>query len=154
MTPLNLPKYNFKLKEEDNKVFIFDSIRKKFLQLTPEEWVRQNFIQYLIQEKSYPKSMFSIEKGIKISNTQKRVDIAIFNKERQIEILVECKAPEVKITQKAFDQIARYNLASNAKYLIVTNGLNHYYALIDYTNKKYIFLKDIPSYISSNPKRI
>ena len=146
MTPLNLPKYKFKLKEEDNKVFIFDSIRKKYLQLTPEEWVRQNFIQFLIEEKGYPKSMFSIEKGIKVSNTQKRVDIAIFNKDRQIEILVECKAPEVKITQKAFDQIARYNLTLNAKFLIVTNGLSHFYALMDHENKKYIFLRELPAH--------
>jgi len=146
MTPLNLPKYNFKLKEEDNKVFIFDSIRKKYLQLTPEEWVRQNFIQYLIEEKGYPKSMFSIEKGIKVSNTQKRVDIAVFNKDREIEVLIECKAPEVKITQKAFDQIARYNLTLNAKFLVVTNGLEHYYAIMDKVNKKYVFLKELPSH--------
>ena len=146
MIPLNLPKYHFKLKEEDNKVFIFDSIRKKYLQLTPEEWVRQNMIQFLIEEKNYPKSLFSIEKGIKVSNTKKRVDIAIFNKNRQIEVLVECKAPEIKITQKAFDQIARYNLTLSSKYLIVTNGLEHYFAIIDHSNKKYLFLKDIPVY--------
>ena len=146
MIPLNLPKYHFKLKEEDNKVFIFDSIRKKYLQLTPEEWVRQNIIQFLIEEKNYPKSLFSIEKGIKVSNTSKRVDIAIFNKERQIEVLIECKAPEVKITQNAFDQIARYNLTLNAKYLVVTNGLNHFFAVIDNIKNKYIFLKDLPSH--------
>ena len=146
MIPLNLPKYQFKLKEEENKVFIFDSIRKKYLQLTPEEWVRQNIIQFLIEEKKYPKSLFSIEKGIKVSNTSKRVDIAIFNKDRQIEVLVECKAPEVKITQKAFDQIARYNLTLNSKYLVVTNGLEHYYAIMDNEKQKYIFLKDIPTY--------
>ena len=146
MTPLNLPKYHFKLKEEDNKVFIFDSIRKKYLQLTPEEWVRQNIIQFLIEEKKYPKSLFSIEKGIKVSNTSKRVDIAIFNKDRQIEVLIECKAPEAKITQNAFDQIARYNLTLNAKYLVVTNGIEHYYAKLDYKNKKYIFLKELPTY--------
>ncbi len=146
MIPLNLPKYHFKLKEEDNKVFIFDSIRKKYLQLTPEEWVRQNIIQFLIEEKKYPKSLFSIEKGIKVSNTSKRVDIAIFNKDRQIEVLIECKAPEAKITQNAFDQIARYNLTLNAKYLVVTNGIEHYYAKLDYKNKKYIFLKELPTY--------
>jgi len=146
MTPLNLPKYHFKLKEEGNKVFIFDSIRKKYLQLTPEEWVRQNIIQFLIEEKNYPKSLFSIEKSIKVSNTNKRVDIAIFNKNREIEVLVECKAPEVKITQKAFDQIARYNLTLNAKYLVVTNGLEHFYAMMDYQDKKYMFLKELPKY--------
>jgi hypothetical protein len=148
MIPLNLPKYQIKLKEEDNKVFIFDIIRKKYLQLTPEEWVRQNFIQFLTEEKKYPKSLFSIEKGIKVSNTQKRVDIAIFNKNKQIEVLIECKAPEVKITQKAFDQIARYNLTLNAKYLVVTNGLSHFYAMMDNKNKKYIFLKELPVYKS------
>ena len=146
MIPLNLPKYHFKLKEEDNKVFIFDSIRKKYLQLTPEEWVRQNIIQFLIEEKKYPKSLFSIEKGIKVSNTSKRVDIAIYNTDKRIEVLIECKAPEVKITQNAFDQIARYNLTLNAKYLVVTNGLSHFFAVIDNINNKYIFLKDLPSY--------
>ena len=146
MIPLNLPKYHFKLKEEDNKVFIFDSIRKKYVQLTPEEWVRQNIIQFLIEEKKYPKSLFSIEKGIKVSNTSKRVDIAIYNTDKRIEVLIECKAPEVKITQNAFDQIARYNLTLNAKYLVVTNGLNHFFAVIDNINNKYIFLKDLPSY--------
>ena len=146
MIPLNLPKYHFKLKEEDHKVFIFDSIRKKYIQLTPEEWVRQNIIQFLIEEKKYPKSLFSIEKGIKVSNTSKRVDIAIYNTDKRIEVLIECKSPEVKITQNAFDQIARYNLTLDAKYLVVTNGLNHFFAVIDNINNKYIFLKDLPSY--------
>ena len=147
MLQLNLPKYNHRLKRKDNIVYIFDTIRKKYLVLTPEEWVRQNFIQYLITEKKVPSSHFSIEKGIKVSNTQKRVDIAVFNKNREIEILVECKAPEIKITQKAFDQIARYNLTLKSKYLIVTNGLTHYYAKMDFDNEKYIFLEDIPEYI-------
>ncbi|MCK5781596.1 MAG: type I restriction enzyme HsdR N-terminal domain-containing protein [Flavobacteriales bacterium] len=147
MQQLNLPKYNLRLKRKDDVIYIFDSIRKKYLVLTPEEWVRQNFIQYLIIDKSYPSSYFSIEKGIKVSNTQKRVDIAVYNKSREIEILVECKAPEVKITQKSFDQIARYNLTLNSKYLIVTNGITHYYAKMDLDKEKYIFLKDIPEYI-------
>jgi len=146
MTPLNLPKYNHRLKREDKIVYIFDSIRNKYLVLTPEEWVRQNFIKYLIEEKNYPKSHFSIEKGIKVSNTSKRVDIAIYNLEKKIEVLIECKAPEIKITQNAFDQIARYNLTLNAKYLVVTNGLNHYFAKLDYKNKRYIFLKELPPY--------
>ncbi|MEN8137977.1 MAG: type I restriction enzyme HsdR N-terminal domain-containing protein [Bacteroidota bacterium] len=146
MTQLNLPKYNHRLKREDNTVYIFDTIRKKYLVLTPEEWVRQNFVHFLIEEKGYPNSHFSIEKGIKVSNTQKRVDIVVYNRDRQIEVLVECKAPEVKITQNTFDQIARYNMTLDAKYLVVTNGINHYFAQLDYKNKKYIFLKELPSY--------
>ena len=146
MTSLNLPQYKLTLKKEKDTTLIFDPIRKKYIKLTPEEWVRQNFIMYLIEEKKYPKSMFSVEKEIKVSNTKKRIDIAIYNKDRAIDVLVECKSPKIKISQDAFDQIARYNLTLRSKYLIVTNGINHYYAIIDHDNNKYIFLKDIPVY--------
>ena len=144
MTPLNLPEFNFKLKKEDNRTLIFDKTRKKFIVLTPEEWVRQNYIEFLIQHKNYPRSLFAIEMGIKVVNTKKRVDVAVYNTKRKVETLIECKAPNIKITQNTFDQIARYNMTLDAKYLIVTNGITHYYALIDYKNKRYTFIKDIP----------
>jgi hypothetical protein len=146
MQKLNLPKYNFKLKNSENKVLIFDNLRKKYLVLTPEEWVRQHFVQYLIDEKRYPASLIALEKQLVINNRKKRTDILIFNKNGTPEIIVECKAPSIKITQDAFDQIARYNLKLNAHYLIVTNGLQHFYCKMDFENETYIFLKDIPSY--------
>lgn len=146
MQKLNLPKYNFKLKNSENKVLIFDNLRKKYLVLTPEEWVRQHLVQYLIDEKRYPASLIALEKQLVINNRKKRTDILIFNKNGTPEIIVECKAPSIKITQDTFDQIARYNLKLNAHYLIVTNGLQHFYCKMDFENETYIFLKDIPSY--------
>ena len=114
--------------------------------LTPEEWVRQHFVQYLIQEKKYPVSLIAIEKQLTINNLKKRSDILIFSPKGNPSIIVECKAPNIKITQDTFDQIARYNLKLNAKYLIVTNGLEHFYCQMDFENKTYIFLEEIPNY--------
>ncbi len=146
MLELNLPKYSFKVKSNENKTYIFDKIRKKYIVLTPEEWVRQNFVEYLIQEKKYPLSLINVEKQITINSLKKRFDILIFNKQGESDIIVECKAPSVKITQATFDQIARYNLELNAKYLIVTNGLEHYYCILDHEKMKYHFLQDIHDY--------
>lgn len=146
MFKLNLPKYNFKLSKKDNKVYIYDFIRKKKIFLTPEEWVRQHFIQFLINEQNYSKNLIAVEKEIKVNNLKKRFDILVFNNLGGHEIIVECKAPTVKINQSAFDQIARYNLRINATYLIVTNGLEHYYCKMDFKNKKYIFLEKCPEY--------
>ncbi|RLD75350.1 MAG: type I restriction endonuclease subunit R [Bacteroidetes bacterium] len=114
--------------------------------LTPEEWVRQNYIQYLIHEKKYPKTLIAIEKQLKINNLIKRTDILIFDKNGNPNIIVECKAPSIKIAQDTFDQIARYNLKLQAKYLIVTNGLEHFYCKMNYQQMKYDFLKEIPNY--------
>ncbi len=147
MKKLNLPSYSFKIKSKENKLYIFDTLRKKNVVLTPEEWVRQNFIQYLVLEKKYPKSLIGIEKQLKINNLIKRTDILIFDNTGKSNIIVECKAPSVKITQVTFDQIARYNLSLNANYLIVTNGLQHYYCKMDHKLKKYNFLSDIPDYV-------
>ncbi len=146
MTNLNLPPYSFKIKSKENKLYIFDMLRKKNVVLTPEEWVRQNYIQYLINEKKYPKTLIAIEKQLKINNLIKRTDILIFDKNGNPNIIVECKAPSIKITQDAFDQIARYNLKLQAKYLIVTNGLEHFYCKMNYQQMKYDFLKEIPNY--------
>lgn len=146
MTNLNLPTYSFKIKSKENKLYIFDILRKKNVVLTPEEWVRQNYIQYLINEKKYPKTLIAIEKQLKINNLIKRTDILIFDKNGNPNIIVECKAPSIKITQDTFDQIARYNLKLQAKYLIVTNGLEHFYCKMNYQQMKYDFLKEIPNY--------
>lgn len=147
MQPLNLPTYKFRIKSNENKYSIFDIIRKKYIVLTPEEWVRQHYIHYLIEEKGYPISLIAVEKKLSINNLTKRTDILVFNTAGTPEIIVECKAPSIKITQDSFDQIARYNLKLNANYLIVTNGLNHFYCKMDYKNEQYIFLEDIPNFI-------
>ena len=146
MQVLNLPTYKFRIKSSENKYVIFDIVRKKYVILSPEEWVRQNFIHYLIEEKKYPISLISVEKKITINKLSKRTDILVFNTEGMPYIIVECKAPSVKITQEAFDQIARYNLKLQADYLIVTNGLEHFYCAIDDKNERYIFLDNIPDY--------
>ena len=146
MKKLNFPTYSFRFKNSENKVAIFDEIRKKFILLTPEEWVRQHTLHYLLQDNKYPKSYINVEKLIKINTLNKRYDIVVFQPNGSIFLLIECKAPEVVITQKTFDQIARYNLVLKAKYLMVTNGLNHYFCQMDFENKKYIFLSELPQY--------
>ncbi len=146
MQKLNFPIYSFRFKNSENKVAIFDEIRKKFIILTPEEWVRQHVTQYLLQEKKYPKSYINVEKLIKINDVTKRYDLVVFQPDGTLFLLVECKAPEVKITQQTFDQIARYNLTLKAKYLMVTNGLNHYFCEMDFENEKYVFLEQLPDF--------
>ncbi len=147
MQKLNFPTYSFRFKNSENKVSIFDSIRKKFVILQPEEWVRQHCVSYLIEEKGYPKTLINVEKELIINTLRKRYDIVIYNPDGSIYLIVECKSPKIKINQDVFDQIARYNLVLNAKYLMVTNGLNHYYCQMDFENEQYHFLKDIPDYI-------
>ena len=147
MIKLNLPTYDFKFKNSENKTLIFDKLRKKYVVLTPEEWVRQHYVCFLIEEKKYPISLIALEKQLIINNRKKRTDILVFNNEGNHEIIVECKAPSIKITQDTFDQIARYNLKLKANYLIVTNGLEHFYCKMDFKKETYIFLKDIPKYL-------
>ena len=146
MQKLNFPTYSFRFKNSENKVSIFDEIRKKFILLTPEEWVRQHVVQFLLQDKKYPKSYINVEKLIKINDLSKRYDGVVFQLNGEIFLLIECKAPEVQISQQTFDQIARYNLVLKAKYLMVTNGLNHYFCQMDFENEKYVFLKELPEY--------
>ncbi|MEL0456582.1 type I restriction enzyme HsdR N-terminal domain-containing protein [Flavobacteriaceae bacterium SZ-1-7] len=148
MQTLNFPKYSFRFKNKENKLSIFDDIRKKFVVLQPEEWVRQHCVLYLIQEKNYPKSLINVEKELTINNLKKRYDVVVFNSDGSIHLIVECKAPTITINQDTFDQVARYNLELNATYLMVTNGLNHYYCQMDFENERYQFLKDIPDYKS------
>ena len=146
METLNLPSYNFNIKLEGQRKLIFDSIRKKYVVLTPEEWVRQHIVHYLITEKETPISLIAVEKQLTINTLIKRFDILVFNKKGLPQLIIECKAPSIKITQETFDQIARYNLKLNTNYLMVTNGLQHYFCKLDHENKQYKFLKDIPNY--------
>ncbi|WP_309610082.1 type I restriction enzyme HsdR N-terminal domain-containing protein [Flavobacterium sp.] len=146
MQQLNFPNFVFRFKNSENKVAIFDEIRKKFMILTPEEWVRQNVVRFLLEEKKYPKSLINVEKALKINGLTKRYDVVVFNNDGSILVLIECKAPEIKISQTTFDQIARYNLTLKAEYLMVTNGLKHYFCKMDFENEKYQFLENLPEF--------
>ncbi len=146
MQKLNYPVFEFRFKNSENKLSIFDVIRKKFVLLTPEEWVRQHVIHELLYIKNYPESLISVERVVKINSMNKRYDVLVFRPNGQIEILIECKAPSIKIDQQTFDQIARYNFELRSTFLYITNGLNHYFCQMDYQNKSYVFLKDYPHY--------
>ncbi len=146
MELLNFPKYTFRFKNRENKIYIFDAIRKKFVVLTPEEWVRQHTVQFLIQEKNYPISLINVEKELIFNDLKRRYDIVIFNPNGSIFLVVECKRSKVMIKQDTFDQIARYNMVLKAQYLMVTNGLNHYYCTMDYEAEQYQFLRELPTY--------
>ena len=146
MQALNFPDYDFRFKNSENKVYIFDVIRKKFVVLQPEEWVRQHVLHYLIIEKKYPKSLINVEKQLLIGTIKKRYDIVVFKPNGSIALLVECKAPSITIDQHVFDQTARYNFKLKASLLMVTNGLEHYYCLMDYIKEKYRFLQAIPDF--------
>jgi hypothetical protein len=143
---LNLPYYPFKLKSDGSKYLIMDELRKKFVVLTPEEWVRQHIVQYLINFKNYPKALISLEKGLRVNDLLKRTDVLVFDSNTEPLLLVECKAPEVKISQDVFDQAARYNSVYKVKYILITNGLDHFCAEIEHSSSSYKFLSDIPSF--------
>ncbi|WP_028298016.1 type I restriction enzyme HsdR N-terminal domain-containing protein [Olivibacter sitiensis] len=144
--PLNLPPYPFSLKQDADRLLIFDELRKKHLLLTPEEWVRQHWIQHLISNKNFPKALIQAEGGLRLNSLQKRTDLVLFNRDGNRLLIAEFKAPTVKITQKVFDQIARYNMVHRVKYLLVSNGLEHYYALVDFNLQSYRFLPELPVY--------
>ncbi len=146
MLNLSFPNYEFRLKEINQKRFIFDEIRKKYIELTPEEWVRQNCVKFLINDRKFKRNLISIEKRIKLNNTVKRFDILVHDNYGNCNLLVECKAPNVKINQDSFDQILRYNQVINAKFLMITNGIINYYCKINKLQNKIEFLKNIPVY--------
>ena len=144
MQQLNFPSYSFRLKASENKTLIFDIVRKKYVVLTPEEWVRQHCIHFLHFEKGYALSLMAIEKQLKIHSLTRRTDIVVYTNEGLPLIVVECKAPSVEISQATFDQIARYNMELDAALLMVTNGISHFYSFIDHEHKSYQFLADLP----------
>lgn len=146
MLDLNLPKYDFKVKSEGGKKQIFDSVRKQFVVLTPEEWVRQHFIHFLHQEKGFPLSLMGVEYPLQYNGMNKRADIICFQKEGKPMLLVECKSANVAISQKVFDQIARYNFDLRVPFLVVTNGLQHFCCEINYEENSYRFLEEIPDF--------
>jgi hypothetical protein len=149
MKKLNLPDFDFTIIEKPSQKFeIFDEVRKKYVALTPEEWVRQNFIKYLINIKGYPASLIAIEKGLTVYKQPKRFDAVVYDKKAQPLMLLEFKAPEIGITQKVFEQISIYNQLLKVEYLLVSNGLKHYCCEISFEKEEIIFLKEVPEYNS------
>ena len=144
MQKLNFPSYSFRLKSSENKTLIFDIVRKKYVVLTPEEWVRQHTIHFLHFDKKYPLSLMAVEKQLKIHSLTRRTDLVLYKNDGKPFIIVECKAPAVEISQDVFDQIARYNMELNADLLMVTNGVSHYYSFMDHENETYQFLPELP----------
>ena len=143
---LNLPPFEPKISEQGGKITVWDPIRKLWTPLTPEEHVRQAFISYLINYKGYPASHIANEQAITLSGMSRRCDSVVYDKAGTPKVIVEYKRPTVTITQKVFDQIARYNLVLHVDYLIVSNGLKHYCVKMEYPTGKYKFLQDIPGY--------
>lgn len=148
MLSLNLPTFTAKVAEKDGKRIIFDIVRRKYVALTPEEWVRQHFVNYLISEKKFPKELLANEVPIKLNGTSKRCDTVAYNRFLAPLLIVEYKAPTIEITRAVFDQIARYNIVLRVRYLIVSNGMSHFCCKIDYEAQSYSFLEGIPEYTS------
>ncbi|MBR4338633.1 MAG: type I restriction enzyme HsdR N-terminal domain-containing protein [Bacteroidaceae bacterium] len=146
MFELNLPPFDVKISSEGEKKRIFDVIRRRYVALTPEEWVRQHFVHFLAEEKGYPLSLMANEVQLKLNGMSRRCDTVVYDRMLAPRVIVEYKAPTVEITQKVFDQISRYNRVLRVDYLIVSNGLTHYCCRIDYASQGYTFLPDIPKY--------
>ena len=146
MSGLNLPAFELKIKKQGNKNYVFDRLRKQFTRLTPEEYVRQHFINYLIEHKNYPEALMANEMMIEVGNLKKRCDTVLYDKLMTPVVIVEYKSPSIKITQETFDQIVMYNSALRVPWLIVSNGLEHFCCKIDYEKGSYNFEKEIPYY--------
>ena len=146
MLSLNLPKYETKICERDGKLQIFDPLRKCHVALTPEEWVRQHFVNFLIESRGFPAALMANEVAITVNGMKRRCDTVVYDRQLQPKVIVEYKAPTVKITKEVFAQISRYNLTLKVDYLIVSNGLQHYCCRMDYPNNSYSFLQEIPEY--------
>lgn len=144
MKQLNLPPFDYKFKEIEEKTYIFDALRKKHLVLTPEEWVRQHFVHLLINHYEYPKSLIKLEGGLRYNRLQKRSDIVVFDRNGNPFLLVECKETEVKIDKKVVEQASRYNLVLRCPFLAVTNGLQTFCFQIDFENGSFQQMKDLP----------
>ena len=146
MNPLNLPQYAVKVAEKDGKRTIFDDLRRKYVALTPEEWVRQHFVHYLTGHLGYPAGLLANEVELKIGEKKLRCDTLLYNREMKPQMIIEYKAPHIALTQKVIDQISVYNMLLHVDYLVVSNGIQHICCKMDYDSKKYLFLKEIPIY--------
>ena len=146
MTRLNLPPFEIKLRGTKAQPQIFDILRKKYIALTPEEWVRQHFVHFLVEHKGYPTALMANEIQLKVGEKTLRADSVLYSRDLKPRMIIEYKAPHIPITQKVFDQISIYNMLLHVDYLVVSNGLQHYICKMDYNDKKYLFLEDIPDY--------
>lgn len=146
MLELNLPSFDINVKKIGGKISILDPLRRKFVALTPEEWVRQHFVNFLLREKGYPAALIANEIQIDLNKLKKRCDSVVYNRDLSPLMIIEYKAPDVDITQQVFDQIVRYNIVLKVKYLIVSNGLNHYCCIMNYDKQSFNYLSDIPNY--------
>lgn len=146
MQRLNLPEYQFNIKNKDDAFVILDTLRKRWVALTPEEWVRQNFVRFLIDDREFPAALMNNEISLTQNGIKRRCDTLVADRQGVPLVIVEYKAPTIEITQKTFDQIVRYNMVLRAKYLVVSNGMSHYCCKIDYETNSYIFLEEIPFY--------
>lgn len=152
LAQLNFPQYNFRLREVAKRPEVFDPARRKFVALTPEEWVRQHVIRFLTDDRQYPLSLIHVEGGLELNSLKKRFDALVYNNAGQPVLLVECKAPGVKLTQAVFDQAARYNMAFKVEYLFISNGLEHYCCQIDFDKENITFLDNVPQYVAVQPQ--
>ena len=143
---LNLPEHTFKIKQTSNGMVIFDVLRARYVALTPEEWVRQNFVAFLIHHKGFKPALMANEMTLELNGNRRRCDTLVADRQGSPLVIVEYKAPDVTVTQAVFDQIVRYNMSLHAEYLVVSNGMNHYCCKIDYVNNTYHFIPQIPDY--------
>lgn len=148
MLSLNLPVFDAKIAVRNGKKVIFDVIRRRYVALTPEEWVRQHFVHFLLTYKGYPQALMANEVQLQLNGTKKRCDTVLYWRDLTARMIIEYKAPEIEITQAVFDQITRYNMVLKVDYLVVSNGMRHYCCRMDYERNSYTFLKDIPDYSS------
>lgn len=146
MLALNLPSYDTKICNKDSKQQIFDIIRKCYVALTPEEWVRQHFVNFLVNHKEYPAALMGNEVVISLNGMKRICDTVVYDKQLTPRAIIEYKAPTVKITKEVFAQISRYNLTLKVDYLIISNGQQHYCCKMDYSRNSYTFLREIPPY--------
>lgn len=147
MENLNLPPYDYKLRKVDEKIYIYDILRRKYIVLTPEEWVRQHFVHFLINHHQYPKSLIKLESSLKYNTLLKRTDIQVYGRDGNLMMIVECKAPYIKLTQNVFSQAAEYNQVLKAEYLTITNGMIYHCCKTNWENMNLEFLKDLPLFV-------
>jgi len=146
MQALNLPPAKLKLTQQDNATYVFDTLRQKYIRLTPEEWVRQHFVHFLIEQRGYPRELLANEVSLSLNGTTKRCDTVLYDKQVRPLMIVEYKAPHIQINQKTFNQISRYNIVLRVPFLIISNGLQHYCCQVNYSQQTYEFLQEIPFY--------
>ncbi|MCH5301827.1 MAG: type I restriction enzyme HsdR N-terminal domain-containing protein [Prevotella sp.] len=146
MYRLNLPTFEIKITDKDGKSQIFDFLRRKYVALTPEEWVRQHFVHYLVEQKHYPKALLGNEIELRLGQKRLRCDTLLYTREMKPRMIIEYKAPTIQLQQKTFDQISVYNLLLKVDYLVISNGLHHYCCKMDYEQQKYLFLQEVPDY--------